>query len=274
MLGIYLQDQFNIGQSFFSSAGIRLDKHDKFGSAFTYRIAPAYVIWQTGTKIKATIGSGFKAPSLFNLFDPAYGNPDLKPEQSLGIDAGFEQFFANDLITFGITYFQNNYRELFGYNQNGKTINIKKAKTRGVEIYLTAKPLSEFEIKMNYTYTNAKDESDGLPDEDRNLVRRPAHKIGGYLSYNFSPKINANAEVIYVGKRNDLIFDNITYTSSRTQLDPYVLINFATNYQVLEFLRLNLCLENILDSDYEEVYGYATPGFSIYGGVKLTLNDL
>jgi len=272
--GTYLQDQLKIGQSFFSTLGVRFDNHDKFGSVFTYRFAPAYIIWETGTKLKATFGSGFKTPSLFNLYDPAYGNLDLNPEESIGFDAGVEQFLANDLLSIGVTYFQNNYKDLIGFDQSFKAINVNKAKTNGVETYLTAQMFDKLKIKLNYTYTNAKDESEGLDDDERKLIRRPEHKVGSYLSYNFSPKANANVEVIYIGEQDDLDFDNLTFTSSRTQLDPYILLNFSAHYQLLEFLRFNLRLENILDSDYEEVCGYATPGFSIYGGIKLSLNDL
>ena len=272
--GMYLQYQFKYGQNTFGSAGIRVDKHNKFGSAFTFRLAPAYIIWETGTKLKATLGSGFKTPSLFNLYDPAFGNPDIKPEKSVGFDAGIEQFLANDMISVGVTYFQNYYKDLFGYDQNYKTINVKKAKTNGIEIYFTTKLIDDFIFKLNYTFTNAKDLSNGILDENRKLIRRPEHKIGSYVSYNFSRSSNVNLELIYVGKRDDLIFDNTTFTSSRIKLEPYLLLNLATHYQLTEFLRLNLRLENILGTDYEEVYGYATPGFSIYGGIKLSLNNL
>ncbi|OGU79084.1 MAG: hypothetical protein A2W11_09240 [Ignavibacteria bacterium RBG_16_35_7] len=178
------------------------------------------------------------------------------------------------MISVGVTYFQNYYKDLFGYDQNYKTINVKKAKTNGIEIYFTTKLIDDFIFKLNYTFTNAKDLSDGILDESRKLIRRPEHKIGGYVSYNFSRSSNVNLELIYVGKRDDLIFDNTTFTSSRIKLEPYLLLNLATHYQLTEFLRLNLRLENILGTDYEEVYGYATPGFSIYGGIKLSLNDL
>lgn len=272
--GIYLQDQFKLGQSIFGTVGIRADQHNKFGSAFTFRIAPAYILWETGIKLKATIGTGYKAPSLFNLYDPAFGNPDLKPEKSLGFDAGLEQYLFNDKIVAGATYFQNNFIELIGYDQNFKSVNIKKAKTNGVETYLTAKLTNDFTFKLNYTFTNAKDESDGVLNENKKLLRRPEHKLGGYISYNFTSYLNANIEVIYVGERDDIFFDNVTFASTRIKLDPYVLLNFSANYQLLQFLKLNLRLENILDSDYEDVYGYGTPLFSVYGGVKWSLNDL
>lgn len=268
--GLYLQDQIKIGNRFFASAGVRVDNHDKFGSSFTYRLAPAYIFWQTGTKLKATAGTAFKTPSLFYLFDPAFGNPDLKPEKNFGWDAGIEQFFWSDGISVGLTYFHNNYQDLFGFDENFKTININKAETSGIEVYTNIKPLVNFDMKLNYTYTDAKDMSEGITDDNRILIRRPEHKAGGFISYNFSEKTNANLELIYVGKRDDLDFS--TFPSTRIKLDPYVLINIAAHYRVFDFLRLNIRVENLLDSDYEEVYGYGTAGISIYGGLSFTIN--
>lgn len=268
--GVYLQNQFNISNRFFSAVGFRIDNHDKFGSATTYRVAPTYLIWETGTKIKATIGTGFKAPSLFYLFDPLFGNQNLKPEKSLGFDAGFEQFFLNDKLSLGVTYFQNNYKELFGFDNNFKAINVKKAITNGVESYVVFKSQNLFEIKANYTFTRAIDESEKVEDKEKKLLRRPEHKASLFASYSFDQKANVNAELIYVGTQEDMNFSEF----ERVKLNAYLLLNISASYQPLEFLRLNLRLENILDSDYEEVYGYATPGFSVYGGVKLSLNDL
>lgn len=269
-LGIYLQDQIKIGNEFFASAGVRLDNHDKFGSSFTYRAAPAYIFWQTGTKVKATIGSGFKTPSLFYLYDPAFGNPELNPEKSFGWDAGIEQFFWTEGISLGATYFQNYYKDLFGFDNNFKTININKAETKGVEVYFTFKPVSELDAKLNYTYTDARDKNESLSVTGNKLIRRPEHKIGGYIGYNFSNKTNANIELIYIGKRDDLDFS--TFPSTRIQLEPYVLINIATSYRLYDFLKLNFRAENLLNADYEEVFGYGTAGISFYGGFSLIIN--
>ena len=270
--GVFIQDQLKIGESFFSTAGLRFDNHNQFGSSFTYRIAPAYVIWETGTKIKATLGSGFKAPSLFYLYDPAYGNPDLNPEKSIGFDAGVEQYFWKETTLIGITYFQNNYSDLFGFDQNFKTININKAKTSGIESYFSTKIIDDLEIKLNYTFTDAKDISDNSLIKNQKLIRRPENKAGLFASYSFLNRGNVNIEIIFVGQREDLDFSK--FPAERIKLDSYVLTNFAAHYDILNFLRLNLGIENIFNIDYEEVLGYATPGLSIYGGVKLSLNDL
>jgi len=145
--GIYLQDQFKFANSFFVTGGIRYDYHNEFGEAYTYRIAPAYVIWQTGTKIKATVGTGFKAPSIFYLYDPVFGNEDLNPESSFGWDVGFEQFFLADGIRFGLTYFNNDYIDLIGLDENFKSFNINKVKTDGVEFFFSTNPTKQLFLK-------------------------------------------------------------------------------------------------------------------------------
>jgi vitamin B12 transporter len=262
---VYLENQFKFLNSIFGTAGIRYDHHEIFGSKVTYRIAPAYIIWQTGTKLKATLGTGFKTPSLTYLFDPAYGNPNLKPEKSIGWDAGFEQFI-NNYLSFGVTYFNNSFKDLFGFDENFREININKASTNGLEFFVDINPLKNLKLKANYTYTNAVDKSDNSPDKDEALLRRPKHKIGLNINYDFSNDLNANAEIIYVGSRDDKDFG--FFPAKRIELDPYTLINLSVSYKLFDYVRLNGRIENLLDKYYEEVYGYATPGFSAYAGVK------
>ncbi|MGA8263770.1 MAG: TonB-dependent receptor, partial [Ignavibacteriaceae bacterium] len=266
--GIYLEDQFKIDNSFFGSIGARYDKHEKFGSVVTFRIAPAYVFWSTGTKIKATYGTGFKAPSLFYLFDPAYGNPNLSPEKSEGWDAGVEQYLFGYSLTAGITYFQNTFTDLFGFDSNFKTININKSETKGLEVYVQAKPASDISLNANYTYTDSKDLSKGSADENLPLLRRPKHKAAITVNYNFTKSINAGAEAIMVGKRDDKDFS--TYPATRITLDSYTLLNASATYKVNDLIQLYGRLVNILDSSYEEIYGYGTAGRSGYLGLKIS----
>lgn len=266
-IGVYLQGQFNLFDRLFMIIGGRWDDHSKFGSQLTYRFAPAFMIWETGTKIRLTVGSGFKAPSLYYLYDPSFGNENLNPEKSFGWDTGIEQFFFNDKISFGATYFNNNFTDMFGFDAvTFKTININKAETKGVEFYTNLKMLDDVDIRLNYTYTDAKDKSYNSANFDKRLVRRPVNKTGLFTSYNFIKKANINTDIIWVGPREDINFS----TFDRTELKGYVLINLGTHYDLFEFLRLNLKVENLLDSDYEDVFGYATPGLSYYGGIKLT----
>ena len=94
-----------------------------FGGYPTFRVAPAYLIPETGTKLKGSVGSGFKAPTLDELYDsyPAFGffaNPNLRPETSLGYDFGFEQSLWNKQVEFGSTYFHNDIKNLIEINSD------------------------------------------------------------------------------------------------------------------------------------------------------------
>jgi vitamin B12 transporter len=265
--GIYLQNQINFDNSFYASIGGRIDKHELFDWAFTYRIAPAYIFWETSTKIKATFGTGFRVPSLFNLFHPTFGNKELNPEKSIGWDAGMEQFLSFWNLNFGLTYFQNYFDDLFGYDASSRrTINTEKALTNGIETYLNINPVNGLSIKANYTYMQTEDKSENSADKGKELLRRPKHKAGISLIYNFLKDVNGNLEIIYIGKRDDIDFS----IYERLKLKDYTLVNLALSYKLLNITEIFGRVENLFDTEYEEVFGYGTAGLSGYAGIKLT----
>ena len=268
--GTYLQGQFNFLQSLFTTLGVRYDNHEKFGGKVTYRIAPAYIFWQTGTKIKATVGTGFKAPSVFYLYDPVYGNENLSPESNFGWDVGFEQYLWSEGISVGATYFNNEFSNLIALDENFKSKNIDKAKTEGIEIFVSAKVIPEITIKSNYTFLSAKDKSKGSAEYNLPLLRRPEHKVSFLLMINPVKKLNVNLETVFVSIRDDKMF--IGFTSQRIKLDPYTLVNISANYNLFNFMKLFGRIENLFDVDYEENYGFGTPGISAYGGVRFNID--
>lgn len=266
--GIYLQDQFEYNKSLFVTAGIRYDKHQKFGSVSTFRIAPVYFIQSTNTKIKFSYGNGFKAPSLYYLYDPAFGNPELKPEKSKSWDAGIEQFIDNGNYSFSITYFSADINDMFGYDKNFKTINIAKAKSSGVEITTLAK-FNKLSFNANYTYTNAIDDYELSPEYKQELLRRPKNQFYFYANYFISQDFDANISVKYVGKRIDKDFSS--FPAKRITLQDYTLFNIAMNYKLFDEVTLNGRIENLFDKKYEEVLYYGTLGRTFYIGFNASL---
>jgi vitamin B12 transporter len=266
--GVYIQDQFKLG-SLFGTAGLRYDDHQRFGSAVTYRFAPAFIIWESGTKIKATVGTGFKAPSLYYLFDPTFGNTELDPEKSFGWDAGVEQYLWQSQIMLSATYFENYFEDLFGFNDNLKTININKAETKGIEFYFVFKPIDELSMKGNFTYTDSKDLSVNPADRNKPLLRRPKVKAAYEINYIFNNNFNISSEIIFTGERDDKDFS--MFPAQRIKLKDYSVVNVSASYSFFSFLQLYGRVENLFDADYEEVLGYSTPGLSGYAGIKLSL---
>ncbi len=267
--GIYLQDQIKLANMFFGSFGVRYDRHSRFGSVFTYRIAPALVIWQTGTKIKATYGTAFKAPSIFYLYDPTYGNINLRPERNTGWDVGAEQYIYSDDVKAGFDYFHNDFTDLFGTDANYMTININKAETKGFEFYISAKPLKIADLSLNYTITDTKDLSPNSADYGHELLRRPEHKFGAGVNFHFSRKIDLDLQAYYVGRREDKVFS--FYPARRIVLGGYTLVNLAASYNFTGNVEVYSRLNNLFNKYYEDIFGFATPGRSAYAGIKLDM---
>lgn len=266
--GIYIQDQISLFNSLFANAGLRYDRHNLFGSIITYRIAPAYFIRPTATKLKATYGTGFKSPSLYYLYDPAYGNKDLKPEKSSGWDIGIEQYLFKYLVTAGVTYFDNKFDNLIGYDNNFKTVNIDKAQTKGVEVFVTASPFKNLSADINYTYCSTMDLSEGKEDSGRRLLRRPENKFSFNVSYS-GERTGGTLELLSTGKREDKDFSS--WPAVRVNLGAYTLVNISSYYNITDNIKIFGRIDNIFDEEYEEVLFYGTPGISGTVGLKLNL---
>jgi vitamin B12 transporter len=265
--GYYIQDEIKLWDRFFATLGVRIDDHSRLGTEATYRIAPAYLIREIGTKIKGTFGTGFKAPTLYQLYAPAtlwgpIGNKDLKPEKSKGWDGGVEQTLFGEKMTFGATYFRNDFEDLIQYEMLRGYINIAKAETEGLELFASLKPIDDLTLRLNYTYTETEDKRTG-----QDLIRRPKNKFGLDLNYQFLKKGNANLGIIYVGKRDDLDFS--VAPTRRVSLNQYTLVNLSASYDISKNFQLFGRVENLLDKEYEEVKGYGTPGLSFFGGIRL-----
>ena len=266
---VYLQDQLKFNGSLFAALGVRYDKHEKFGNAFTYRIAPAFLIASTQTKIKASFGTGFKAPSLFYLFDPMFGNSKLNPEKSIGFDLGFEQYLIDSKFSFGATYFSTSFKDMIGFDENFKTVNIKKAETSGVEFY-SELHLSSFNARLTYTNLSALDKSPNISKADEKLIRRPKNKASLNISYSPYEVVSINTLFRFVGQREDVDFSS--FPSKRVTLPSYLLVDFSLGYKILDQIKLNMRVENIFDKKYEEVLFYGTSRRALYFSVGYNLN--
>jgi len=274
-IGCYLQDTIRLWDRLFTTLGVRIDDHDEFGSQTTYRATSAYLFNTTGTKIRASYGTGFKAPSLIQLFDPVFGgNPDLDPEESEGWDVGIDQTFLNDQLTISLTYFENDFEDLIvnefvGFDPILGPIysyeNVDNAETKGIELALTCQPVEDVIIRASYTYTETENES---TNED--LLRRPNNKFSADITYRFLERGNVNLNLLYVGERDDIFFNGVTFESGRTELANYTVVNLAASFMVTDKLRLFGRVDNLFDEEYEEVWGYDTAGISGYVGGEYT----
>lgn len=271
-VGGYLQDQLKISEQLFATVGVRVDDHENFGSETTWRATAAYHVDASNTRFKASYGTGFKAPSLSQLYDVSFGgNEDLDPELSKGWDVGIEQSFVKGKISVGLSYFENDFEDLITNRFNTTTykyeyINLGNAETSGVEATLFIAPFDNMSIQCNYTYTDAKDS-----DSDELLVRRARNRFAIDLNYQVCVAANLSVTYLYVGQREDVFFNMSDYSSGRIDMSSYSVVNVAAGYDINETVRVFGRVDNLFDKDYNETWGYESPGIAAYAGVKIQL---
>ncbi len=263
----YVESQTTFLDRIFATLGGRMDSVSSFGSQFSYRGAFAYFLPESQTKIKASYGTGFKAPSIYQLYSP-YGSVGLQAEKSQGWDAGLEQPFLGGSAKAGATYFHNDFTNLIDFESTatppyGEYVNIDKAQTEGWEVFASSKLNRNLELKADYTYTWAID-----LQTSQQLLRRPQNQAD-FSAFEHWGDVSFGCSFLYVGDRPDLSF--ATYPATPVVLPSYLLVNLMASYQLDKSFKLFGRINNLLNASYEEIYGYGTPGFSVYLGTKISL---
>jgi vitamin B12 transporter len=227
------------------------------------------VIPETDTKLKASVGTGFKAPTLSQLFQdfPAFfffANPNLKPETSTGYDAGIEQGLANGSVRFGLTYFYNRVRDLINISADGSTYdNVGRATMDGIESFIAYQPLTQLTLRLDYTFTEATD--DVLNQE---LLRRPKHKGTFDASWQATRAWLVDLNVLCVGSWVD---GNRDFSVARLEAPGYVTVNLATSYDIGEHLAVFARVDNLFDRHYENPVGFLQPSIGVFAGIQVKL---
>jgi len=253
----------DLGNGLHDDASIRYDDNSRFGNKVTYHIAPAWLIEPTGTKLKASFGTGFNAPALQQLFGGFGANPLLKPETSTGYDAGFEQSLWGD-VSGGATWFHNDIKNLIVNGPAPAFLfgNIGRARTQGVETFIAWKATDTLSLRADYTYTDAIDASTKLQ-----LARRPRNRVSLTGDWQALPDLTLDATLLVTGPQAD-----IGRESGLTEkIGGYAVLNLAASYKLTDTWSLFGRVENATDSNYQSPDGFLRPGIGATGGIKVNL---
>ncbi|TXM70781.1 TonB-dependent receptor [Methylobacterium sp. WL12] len=248
-------------------ANVRHDENDAFGPATTFRVAPSYILPFTDTRIKGSVGTGFKAPTLSQLFQsfPAFNffaNPNLKPEESLGYDAGFEQPLGERVLV-GATYYANDFKNLITTNASfTSNENVGRAESYGAEAFVAVRFTDTLSGRVDYTNTVTKNEI-----TNQELLRRPRHKGSATAQWTPIPGLSFSGTVIVLGHFVD---GNRDFSIQSLKNPGFTLVNLAVNYDVNETVSVFGRIDNLFDRRYENPTGFLGPGLAVYGGVRVT----
>ncbi|MGH7564113.1 MAG: TonB-dependent receptor plug domain-containing protein [Gemmatimonadota bacterium] len=261
--GLFAEDRMAIGRRAHLSLGIRADDHSRFGGVVTYRAAPVLHLGQA-VRLRGAVGSGFRAPGLSQLLDPAFGNPDLEPERSDGVEAGLDVVARDPDLRASATWFATRFEDLIVFD--GEALrNVGEAESRGLELTVAAEAGDRLDLEVSYTYLDTEEETG--EDAGRPLLRRPRHTASLAVGYRLG-----RGEVGFllrrVGVREDLDFS--TFPSRRVELDGYTTLRLSAAWAWADRFRLFGRVENLTGAEYEEIFQFGTPGRAVYGGLSAT----
>lgn len=234
---------------------LRRDDHSAFGVFNSGRASASYNLGNT--TIRSVLATGFRAPSLNELYGPWGANPNLTPETSRSFDIGVEHAFANG-ASIGATLFMTEINDLidyvgFGYAQINGT-----SKTHGVELSALY-PLGDMaQIEGTYTHTIARD-----PNGNQ-LARMPEHDLSLTLSGDMSDKVSGALTVQH--KAGWAPTSGAFFTTKA--VEDFTVVNARVGYEFAPGFEAYARVENLFDTDYQVIPDYQTAGRSVYFGIN------
>ena len=267
--GYFVELLSDFSDSLFLTAGARLDDNDDFGTHVSSRITAAYLISFADSllKFKASYGSGFRAPSLFEIgynagpfaFPPAAFNA-LDEETSQGFEYGVEYQAGNRLHLEATLFDQEIENAIFfdlagfsGYLQDFGT-----SFSRGIEVSSRLTWNENYSVSANYTY-NDTERPTGLQ-----RLRRPKHLANLGLHY-VSNSERFRLSVLYRAAQDSI--DEIFGTT--VTLEDFDVVDLTASYTISAAIQLYGRIENAFNEDYQEVSDFIAPDRASYIGIRV-----
>ena len=253
--------------------GGRLNFHSKYGTNFTYSINTSYLI-QKQTKIFLDFSTGFKVPTVTELFGSFGANPNLKPESSMNLLGGIQWNSEDRKFFASASGFLRNVKNLITY-VNTMYVNVDEQKDAGAELELSYSPIKELTLKASYAYVTGMyhDQQNGKDSSYYNLLRRPKNTVNFNIGYQPCQQFYISVSLQSLSERNDIYFESSPpFDEVPVVLKAYTLLNAYAEYRFLHSkLVAFLDGKNITHTSFTEVYGFNTIGATITGGLRINL---
>lgn len=256
--GLFAQANWSPVEALTLNAALRQDQHSEFGGYTTGRLTAAYQL-PSDTVLRASLGTGFRPPSNFELFDAFSGNPDLDPETSRSADIGVEQGFAGDRGKLGATWFWLSIDDLIEFDDPTQRYvqTDGTSESQGLELAAAWALTDALTLSGNYTYTDAR-QPDGSA---RNRV--PRHAINLSLDGAATERLTLGLGLRYVA---DYV-DATGPAETKGFESSYLVANARVAYAVTDQTELYVRAENLFDAQYQTARGYSTSDQAFFFGV-------
>lgn len=264
---VLFEEQLRFFSRLFITGGFRIEDDSVFGQASTAQGSVLFVIKETGTRLRGSAGTGFRAPTFNDLFFPDFGNPDLLPERSQSWDVGVDQNLWQNRIRLKLSYFATNFSDAIvccvplPTAPFGGPVNAGRARSKGVEAGGEVDILPSLIASFAYTYTDADNLSTNRP-----LARIPRNTGSAGLTWEPIPRLSLFAQVYVVSRQFDSYGD--IYNSGHTRVDAGGTYRLLDRFGRLQRLELVARAQNILNEKYAEVHGFPALGANFLVGLR------
>jgi vitamin B12 transporter len=256
--GAGVQDTVAFG-AFTVTAGLRYDHYSSYGDAWSPRGTISWLSPDKLWKVRASGGTGYRAPSIGELYYPFSGNPDLQPEQSVSWEAGAERYIGSGRAE--VSFFWNDLKDLIVYDFNqAKNFNVGRARTWGVEVGWQQAILPTLAANATYMYLKTEDLETGGP-----LLRRPENGASLGLDWHPIAGVALAPRLLYVGTRAD----SDPLTGDPVEDPAYLRLDVVARWQATANLAPYLRMINATNHQYEEAAGYPAAGRLVAGGLDV-----
>ena len=260
--------------------GVRHDDERRFGGATSFGADASYEI-APELRLRASIGEGFKAPTLFQLLSD-FGNPALEPERATSFDLGLAYGTrAGEGAYASATLFRRDSEGLidfvscFGVTDGlcrdrpfGTFDNVERARAQGVEVEAGIVYADGLAARLAYAFIDTEDRTPGAPTRGNRLARQPRH--AGTLSVDYA------LGALLLGSDLRVVSDAFDDATNSVRLDGYALLDLRAELALpddgaLSGLRLFGRIENAWDEEYQTAAGFGTPGRGVFVGIRAEL---
>ena len=232
----------------------RNDDHELFGSHATYRTTLVRSIGNSAFG-RIAYGTGFKAPSLYELYASFTGNPDLQPEVSESIELGLDWSVSeNSKVLF--TLFDATIEDRIGYDPlTFASVQIAgETETRGFDLAMDSQLTQRLRLNFNVNYVNSREPSG---ESTARVPRVPRLTAASTLDYQPDERVSFGLSVRHV---HNAVEGNYTF-------DDFTVVDLRAGYRFPNQIKIHSRLENVSDEEYETARGFGTPGRTFFVGL-------
>lgn len=241
----------------------------------SYRLLGGDSTW---LRLRANFGTGMRAPGAFEI--AFTDNPGLKPERTRSLDGGLETGWLGGRLIVDAVYFRNEYDDLIvtvsrvAGTTSYRSDNISNALAHGVEGTVSVRPASFLTVRGGLVVQK----TEILANDGRPLAPAP-FKVGDPLLRR--PELAGFVDALIVAGRTSG-FVRVDNRGDTRDIDPsfgagagiftnpgYVTVDAGASFRVLERVEVFGRALNLLDTDYEEIFGFPALGRSVMVGVRV-----